>query len=286
LDTDPNSDDGSLVQRTVEEIISSCNAVMRVIAESYVAAVKVRFPSMPLLEHFDVFNPTKLKGVSSADAAAYGNDAVKALAEHYGTVKKVDVPGGESVEHAALLDKAKLINEWEHIRPVLLRKAARLTTVMTAKVFVSFYAEVLSDLMDTYPVVCSLIMIMLVLPAHTAEVERGFSMQNLIKSKFRAAMHVKSLDTLMRIKLLGPASVNPADVAGTAIDLNAITVEWHSKKNRMPQRSNVGVARKADGKAAATPAAASAGAAETPAAACAGAAEHSLEEGFAFEDVV
>jgi hypothetical protein len=101
--------------------------------------------------------------------------------------------------------------------------------VVTAKVFVSFFADVLSDLMGSYPVACSIIMIMLVMPAHTAEVERGFSVLNLIKSKFRAAMHVNTLDTLMRIKLLGPASAADGDhrqkVSGTAIDLNAVVLE-------------------------------------------------------------
>ena len=201
------------------------------------------------------------------------------------------------------LDGEQLVKEWRFVRPALLRKAARLTTVVTAKVFVSFFADVLSDLMGSYPVACSLIMIMLVLPAHTAEVERGFSIQNLIK--FRAAMHVNTLDTLMRIKLLGPARVADGDVSGTAIDLNAVVLEWQGKKKRLSQRSNAGVARKTAAKvgvAAGAPAApagateaaagtteAAAGAVDAPAGTVevpAGAAEHSFDDSFTFEDAV
>lgn len=141
----------------------------------------------------------------------------------------------------------------------------------------------------------------------TAEVERGFSIQNLIKSKFRAAMHVNTLDTLMRIKLLGPASVADGDVSGTAIDLNAVVLEWQGKKKRLPQRSmsNAGVARKTAAKAgvaagaAAAPAGATeaaagtteaaAGAADAPAGTVevpAGTAEHSFDDSFTFEDAV
>ena len=305
LDIDPSSSDGALVQRPLEDIITDCKAQMCDIAQAYVDAINARFPSMPLLEHFDVFHPKNLKEVSNEEAATYGDDAIKALAEHYGTAKEVEVPQQPAVKHAALLDGEQLVKEWRFVRSALLRKAARLTTVVTAKVFVSFFADVLSDLMGSYPVACSLIMIMLVLPAHTAEVERGFSIQNLIKSKFRAAMHVNTLDTLMRIKLLGPASVADGDVSGTAIDLNAVVLEWQGKKKRLPQRSNAGVARKTAAKAgvaagaAAAPAGATeaaagtteaaAGAADAPAGTVevpAGAAEHSFDDSFTFEDAV
>ena len=102
----------------------------------------------------------------------------------------------------------------------------------------------------------------------------------------------------MRIKLLGPASVADGDVSGTAIDLNAVVLEWQGKKKRLPQRSNAGVARKTAAKAgvaagaAAAPAGATeaaAGAADAPAGTVevpAGTAEHSFDDSFTFEDAV
>jgi hypothetical protein len=57
-----------------------------------------------------VFHPKNLKEVSSEEAATYGDDAIKALAEHYGTAKEVEVPQQPAVKHAALLDEEQLLD--------------------------------------------------------------------------------------------------------------------------------------------------------------------------------
>jgi hypothetical protein len=238
LDIDPNNAQAGLVERDLSDILNDCKAVMRDIASKYVAAIKARFPSLSLLDNFDIFNPTRLKMVDGNDANTFGDTEFENLAEFYGTARVVG-----DVSHAPLLDAAQLKAEWPQARLVLLRKAARLGAVTSMKVFLDFYAMVLLDLADICPVVCSLIMIMLCIPAHTAEVERGFSIQNLIKSKFRACLKVATLDTLMRVKLLGPRSIDDDGVANTAIDLEAATVKWQALKNRNPSKSNAGVTR-------------------------------------------
>lgn len=238
LDIDITDAQAGLVERDLSDIMNDCKAVMRDIASKYVAAIKARFPTLSLLDNFDIFNPTRLRTVDGNDANTFGDTELGQLADFYGTTKVVS-----DVSHAPLLDAAQLKVEWPQARQVLLRKAARLGAVVSMKVFLDFNAMVLLDLADTCPVVCSLIMIMLCIPAHTAEVERGFSIQNLIKSKFRACLKVATLDTLMRVKLLGPPSVDDDVVANTAIDIEAATVKWQALKNRNPSKSSAGVAR-------------------------------------------
>jgi hypothetical protein len=50
-----------------------------------------------------------------------------------------------------------------------------------------------------------------------------------------------TLDTLMRIKLLGPASVDDDAVSQTASNLNDIALQWLGLRNRVPQRSSAGI---------------------------------------------
>jgi hypothetical protein len=103
---------------------------------------------------------------------------IRDVADLYGTAKVMD-----RVTHAPLLDAAVLKAEWPQARLMLLRKAARLGVASSMKVFLDFHAELLFDLSDVCPAVSSLTIIMLCIPAQKAEVERGFSVQNL-KSKF------------------------------------------------------------------------------------------------------
>ena len=49
--------------------------------------------------------------------------------------------------------------------------------------------------------ILQLVKIMLVLPVHTAEVERGFSQMNLAKTKLRSSLQPESLASLLTVKL-------------------------------------------------------------------------------------
>ena len=48
-------------------------------------------------------------------------------------------------------------------------------------------------------------MIVLLIPIHTSEVERGFSLMNRVKQDWQARLTTPHLNELMRISLLGPA---------------------------------------------------------------------------------
>ena len=56
--------------------------------------------------------------------------------------------------------------------------------------------------------ILQLVKIMLVLPVHTAEVERGFSQMNIIKTKLRSSLQPESLASLLTVKLSKQDTIN------------------------------------------------------------------------------
>jgi hypothetical protein len=101
LDIDITDAQAGLVERDLSDIMNDCKAVMRDIASKYVAAIKARFPTLSLLDNFDIFNPTRLRTVDGNDADTFGDTELGQLADFYGTTKVVG-----DVSHAPLLDAA------------------------------------------------------------------------------------------------------------------------------------------------------------------------------------
>lgn len=58
---------------------------------------------------------------------------------------------------------------------------------------------------DRFPLLSKLITIIAVLPTSTASCERGFSIMNLLKNKFRSSLQTDSLNHLMMINMNGPS---------------------------------------------------------------------------------
>ena len=58
--------------------------------------------------------------------------------------------------------------------------------------------------------------VLLVLPAHTAVVERGFILHKIIKNRFRSRLQVSFLDSVMRVSLGAPPPINTFDINAAA----------------------------------------------------------------------
>ena len=65
--------------------------------------------------------------------------------------------------------------------------------------------NLLSSYHEDYPTIAKLAGICMVLPASSVKCERGFSQQNLIKTKQRNQLESPHLDMLMRLKIEGPS---------------------------------------------------------------------------------
>ena len=62
-----------------------------------------------------------------------------------------------------------------------------------------FATDLHNDYIDEFPIICHLTEIAITVPMASVACEQTFSTQNRIKSKYRNSMHLKALDTLIRI---------------------------------------------------------------------------------------
>ena len=69
-----------------------------------------------------------------------------------------------------------------------------------------------------------LVQLALTLPLQTADVERGFSAQNLTKTAHRNRMEGDTLDNLMTVSVEGPAV--------ESYDFNRAVLVWKGRKER------------------------------------------------------
>ncbi len=88
--------------------------------------------------------------------------------------------------------------EWSHSIWCLVPMQVHLT------VFADFWAIIKAHHSDTFPNLITLASIALVFPVHTADVERGFSTQNSLKTHLRNRLSSERLNTIALLKLEGP----------------------------------------------------------------------------------
>ncbi len=79
-------------------------------------------------------------------------------------------------------------------------------------------------LKESVPIVCELAVILLTVPVSSVECERGFSRQNLIKTKLRNRLSTRKLYDLMSISLDGPIA--------DKFDFKRAFDKWAEKKQR------------------------------------------------------
>ena len=128
---------------------------------------------------FDVGRwPKDLKGLAN-----FGRTELNVLISHFSEALSCDV-GNIQPEWFRL--KVFVHNNFMHLK------------------YTDLWKRILTDERESYPNICHLIQILLVLPISTASVERGFSNMKRIKTDARSCLHVDTLSDLMRISIDGP----------------------------------------------------------------------------------
>ncbi|PNH11870.1 hypothetical protein TSOC_001283 [Tetrabaena socialis] len=189
-----------------------------------VKLIRERFPaeSVGTAGLFKVFRPDLLAAVADDSMSQFGVEEVTKLGAWF----KVQ------------LDEQALVEQWKRKAVPLLVVEARKAKRSKGKGQVgarAFYKSMLQILGPVAPEVCKLIEIMLVLQPASAEVERGFSAMNDIKSFDRTSLALSTLDALMRLSLCGPKITVPGradDPPYAEFDstvLPAVLAKWHEK---------------------------------------------------------
>ncbi|XP_071116792.1 zinc finger protein 862-like [Haliotis cracherodii] len=146
-----------------------------------------RFPDNELYSAFGALDPTAFPD-NTRDLASYGDESIATLGRHYGSRRQGHTP----------VDKDALEREWGIFRPLVYNNYRQLTY---GQMLVTAYA---SKLTEQFPNVVKLMEIGRILPVSSVECERGFSKQNLIKTRLRCSLTTETLDRLMRISICGP----------------------------------------------------------------------------------
>ena len=145
--------------------------------EALVSNLQNRFPDLPVISAFSVFDPALL----TSDPTC-GYDKLETLCNHY----KFDV--------------IECKQEWIGFREMIRENNMACTTIMNELLKSSYSLA--------YPLLAELASCTLSLPVSNAECERGFSALKRTKTTLRNRLSTKSLDAILHITLNGPGRHN------------------------------------------------------------------------------
>ena len=117
----------------------------------------------------------------------YGKEDLINLSQHYSQLFSPLATDSQSV----------LLSEWELFKYMVYENHKKDNLIKVCQLALSQYQE-------DYPNITLLAAVCLVLPASSVDCERGFSQQNLIKTKQRNQLESNHLDMLLRLKIEGP----------------------------------------------------------------------------------
>lgn len=240
-DVSDGEDAGLNWHATLQQVWQEQRAIFSDIAVSYVDAINDRFPDDQYTK-FSFMRPEAFPEPGTPAAQEYGKAAMRELAEHYagndvGVAAAAAAVGAAAaagtvpqvVQKPALFDADLLVADWLDPVPTILQYRGQDT--------LDAWSAWLKEWGSLYPELSRLVRLYIILPAHAAEVERGFSVQNVIKTRLRSSLKVQNLDVLMRVSMHGPKTLY--DV----FDYQRAATLFNAAGKRVPQHSSAGKKR-------------------------------------------
>ena len=178
--------------------------------------LKDRFAHQDVTKYFTIFNPSLLPQSHEA-LARYGNEEIAGLADFFG--KEKHLQGQDSV-CSEVINGSTMKDEWPVLKEILYSNF-RQSTMQECW-------EVLLQQKGQLETIKKLAKIALLIPANTAQCERGFSRYNLIKTKTRSRLKVSSVSSLLTLAIEGP----PLREFESTLDLHKAFKVWANMKQR------------------------------------------------------
>lgn len=161
-----------------------------------------RFPDTNFVAKFGVLGMRPLEFLTQEEVDNYGESEIRELASFYG----------------ALISAEATRSEWKLAKETVLQNQyPRRDTNKLWKIMYEYHS-------DSFPNMFMLARIALVLPLQTADVERAFSVQNLIVTSQRNKLKAETVDKLMTINMEGPGVEH--------FDYEAAAEHWRDVKKR------------------------------------------------------
>ena len=126
------------------------------------------------------------------DLDNWGNDQLEVLLKHFGEEK---VRGNTSL--SPIIDKVHARDEWMKVKRLCKSQGYPRQSLAGIWKLVNQYHKA------EFPNIIQLALLALTSPIHTSDCERGFSVQNRIKSKLRCSLSSNKVDDLSLIEISG-----------------------------------------------------------------------------------
>ena len=208
-------DCGTSLKETSKEVL----AIREKFCQAMAKNIEDRFPkeASTVATSFHILGLRGLSFMNEEDRSNYGNKELEIILQHYGSDNEV-----HGVVSTAMIDAAQCRSEWALVKTLVLQqKYPRDSTKELWKLLYEFHR-------DSIPNMIKVAKLCLIMPYQTAECERGFSSQNLIKTSRRNSIKEAHLNMLMTIKAEG------GDV--TNFDFIPVVKLWKLKKSRRCER--------------------------------------------------
>ena len=176
-----------------------------------------RFPDTDILSAFGVLAMRPLPSLPSAQVEKWGEGEIAKLTSHFGVEKSAQWKDNDGILKnktvPPLIDQEEAEREWPKLKETVIAQSYPIFDFICLwKLIIRFHKE-------EFPNLIKLAQLVIVLPVHTADVERGFSTQNNILSNRRNRLNPETQDILMKQKMEGER------------------LEWDSEENR--EKSNL-----------------------------------------------
>lgn len=144
----------------------------------------------------------------------YGNEQLSSVVDHFTELL---------IRNDCDIDSVPL--EWVELKIYV----SGLVAAEPAVSYLALWQRVIRQNEDRFKNIILVLKIVLLIPIHTSEVERGFSLMNRVKQDWWARLTTPHLNELMRISLLGPA-------CNAFEPMEAIRLWWQGgRRARRPQ---------------------------------------------------
>ena len=207
--------DLSVHRSTIKKASDDIDKIRKEFSSEIIAQITARFPSdsRGIAEAIDVLGLRNLTFLSITEFENHGIDKIQILCTHFREEKSVS-----NVSSDPIIDKDKTIAEWSLAKTVIKQE------LYPRHRMHELWTSVHTHHKETFPNLLKLAAIAAIMPYQTADCERGFSQQNITKSKLRNRLEQKSLQRLMMIKLEGPPIRD--------FDYSQALKKWQEKKDR------------------------------------------------------
>ncbi|XP_006813468.1 zinc finger protein 862-like [Saccoglossus kowalevskii] len=179
---------GTLTQQEYDEMV---NRDKMTLIQNTIDQLEVRFTSFSdnqVLNGCKVINQRNWPIDNVGDLLEYGQIEIQQLITHFQDLL---------IRRSCKINDIPL--EWRQLK-LILRDTAITQPHLT---YLDFWQRLLRHMPEEFVNILTLVKIVLLIPIHTSECERGFSIMGKIKTDWRSSLTTEKLNELLRIKLLG-----------------------------------------------------------------------------------